>query len=99
MWGQSVDQANVDIIGPDAPLNWPHDFTLDRLELGEHRRVTLDAIDRPTVLFVQSGHVQVAWQSDVLTLGPGDTITLPQTVTFGLTSPDKGVIYRVEGQA
>ena len=99
VWRQSTGQPNADIIGPVAPLNWPHDFTLDRLELSEHNQVTLDTIDRPTVVFVQSGHVQVAWQSDVLTLGPGDTITLPQTVTLSLTSPDRGVIYRVAGQA
>jgi mannose-6-phosphate isomerase-like protein (cupin superfamily) len=98
VWRNEGDMRLAQIIGEDAPLNWPHDFTFDRLKLEDGSAVEMDNIDRPTVLFVQSGHVQIAWNIDVLTLGPGDTMTLPSDVSFSLSSPDNGVVYRVEGQ-
>jgi mannose-6-phosphate isomerase-like protein (cupin superfamily) len=98
VWRDSKGGSQSDIIGPNAPLNWPHDFTLDRLNLSDMQSVEMDDISRPTVLFVQSGNVQIAWNIDSLTLGPGDTITLPCDMSVSLSSHDNGVVYRVEGQ-
>ena len=58
----------------------------------------MDNVSRPTVLFVQSGHARIAWNSDGLTLGPGDTMTVPADVSISLGSSDDAVLYRVEGQ-
>lgn len=98
VWRAGVDSRQTDIIGPDAPLNWPHDFTLDRLHLQNDVSVEMDNVSRPTVLFVQSGHARIAWNSDGLTLGPGDTMTVPADVSISLGSSDDAVLYRVEGQ-
>jgi mannose-6-phosphate isomerase-like protein (cupin superfamily) len=98
VWRCGDVARQIEIIGPDAPLNWPHDFTLDRLHLENDTSVEMDNIDRPTVLFVQSGYVQIAWNIDSLLLGPGDTITIPSDISISLSSLDNGVIYRVEGQ-
>jgi mannose-6-phosphate isomerase-like protein (cupin superfamily) len=98
VWRSGADGGLIGIIGPNAPLNWPHDFTLDQLNLIGEKSVEMDNVDRPTVLFVQSGHVQIAWNIDVLTLGPGDTMTVPADISISLSSSDNGVIYRVEGQ-
>jgi hypothetical protein len=98
VWRYEGDTSSAQIIGEDAPLNWPHDFTLDQLKLEVGSLVEMDNIDRPTVLFVQSGHVQISWNIDGLTLGPGDTITVPAKISLSLSSSDGGVIYRVEGQ-
>jgi mannose-6-phosphate isomerase-like protein (cupin superfamily) len=96
--GAGPETGHADIIGPNAPLNWPHDFTLDRLTLGSDTRVEMDNIDRPTVLFVQSGQMQVAWNTDALTLDAGDTLTLPMGISVTLSAPASSVIYRVVGQ-
>jgi mannose-6-phosphate isomerase-like protein (cupin superfamily) len=98
VWREISTTDQGQIIGPDAPLNWPHDFTLDRLDLSADQRFEIDNIDRPTVLFVQSGNVQITWDTDHLTLSPGDTMTLPLDTRFSLSARDGGVIYRVEGQ-
>lgn len=98
VWRGDRLSGNADIIGPDAPLDWPHDFTLDRLVVRDSETVRMDTIERPTVLFVQSGSVGVSWNSDALMLGEGDTITLPRGISASLSSPDFGVCYRVEGQ-
>ncbi len=98
VWRSIAGVSHASVIGPDAALNWPHDFTLDRVHLKNDMSFEMDNIDRPTVLFVQTGHVQIAWNIDRLTLGPGDTMTVPPDISISLSSPDNGVIYRVEGQ-
>jgi mannose-6-phosphate isomerase-like protein (cupin superfamily) len=98
VWRDSRQSGCSEIIGPDAPLNWPHNFTLDRINLIGDERLEMDYIDKPTVIFVQSGKVLISWNIDSLTLGQGDTMTLPADVSVSLSSPDGGVVYRVEGQ-
>jgi mannose-6-phosphate isomerase-like protein (cupin superfamily) len=97
VWRGSNAKGQVQIIGPDAPLNWPHDFTLDRFDLRPKQSVELGNIDRATVLFVQSGDVQIAWDSNSLMLSAGDTITLPHEIGFSLNVHDGGLVYRIEG--
>jgi mannose-6-phosphate isomerase-like protein (cupin superfamily) len=98
VWREGSNRDQEQIIGPNAPLNWPHDFTLDCLNLNADQFIEIENVDRPTVLFVQSGHVQIAWGAAHLTLGPGDTMTLPLNKRFGLSARDSSVIYRVKGQ-
>jgi mannose-6-phosphate isomerase-like protein (cupin superfamily) len=98
VWRDSAQASHSEIIGPDAPLNWPHDFTLDRVTLTGDHSLEMDNIDRPTVLFVQSGEVQVSWNIDSLILGQGDTMTLPADISVSLSSDNGSVVYRVEGQ-
>jgi mannose-6-phosphate isomerase-like protein (cupin superfamily) len=98
VWRADTAAAQSDIIAPGAPLSWEHDFTLDRIILSDGKPVEMDDIDRATVLFVQAGHVQIAWNIDNLTLSAGDTMTLPRGISVSISSPDTGVLYRVQGR-
>ena len=98
VWRNRDDRDLSPIIGPDAPLNWQHDFTMVRLCLTSDNKLKQPNVDRPTVIFVQSGQIDVAWDDHVLALKMGDTMTLPMGVAFGLSTPNAGIIYKVEGQ-
>lgn len=82
------------MIGERAPLDWPHPFTLDRIDLDAAASDTRVPV-APEVVFVQSGCLTVAWDDGVLTLGVGDTMTLPVGVERRLAGP--AVVYRVSG--
>ena len=79
------------IIGPEAPLGWPHPFTLDRLDDPDERRTPRT----PEVLFVHSGKLSVSWNGGVLTLGAGDTMTMPVGVERNIAGD--AVVFRVAG--
>ncbi len=83
--------GNAAIIGPAAPLDWPHPFTLDRMT-GISDRATPSA---PEVLFVHAGTLAVAWDGGTLTLSAGDTMTVP--VGLERTLAGDAVVYRVAG--
>ena len=65
--------APVRIIGEGAPLGWDHGYTLDRLVDPDEFATP----DRAEVLFVHTGALRVAWDGGALTLGAGDTMTVP----------------------
>ncbi len=81
------------IIGENAPLGWPHPFTLDRIDLDTG--VDVRKPTAPEVLFVQSGTPTVSWADGTLALGEGDTMTVPLGLERTLSG--SGVIYRVTG--
>lgn len=64
------------LIGPGAPLAWPHGFTLARIDLAGGATAT-HAHGRPEVLFSLSGTAEVTVGDVSLTLGPGDTFSVP----------------------
>ena len=83
--------SSAAIIGPAAPLGWPHPFTLDRMT-----GVSDCAIPTaPEVLFVHAGTLAVSWDGGTLTLGAGDTMTVP--VGLERTLAGDAVVYRVAG--
>ncbi len=79
------------IIGPRAPLHWPHPFRLDRFDNPQERSIP----DAPEVLFIHRGDVAVSWDGGTLTLGEGDTMTVPIGVERTLAGD--AVVYRVAG--
>ena len=86
--------AATPIIGQQAPLSWPHPFTLERLDIGDG--MALDAsVTAPEVLFVQSGQLHVSWADGAVTLAAGDTITVP--VGLARTLSGSCAAYRVSG--
>ena len=62
------------IIGPAAPLAWPHGFTLDKHEVDGAG--TFDPAGH--VLFVHRGSVTIEAEGASVTLGEGDTMTVPK---------------------
>ena len=84
----------TEIIGDGAPLGWPHPFRVDRLDLTAHATVDTH-VATPLVLFVQSGALTVAWDDAAITLGVGDTMTVPLGLDCVLTGP--AIAYRISG--
>ncbi len=83
--GAGTGARETAIIGPRAPIAWPHGFTLYRLDLAPGD--TGDgAADRPTVLFLDLGTLRLDWAGGTHVLSPGDTITLPHGVTHRWTA-------------
>lgn len=92
--------ASAAIIGPSAPLAWPHGFTLDRIMLApESDAVELPSSDGVDVLFVQRGRVRLIWDDGALDLGEGDTITVPRGLSRCWTSEGGATLFRVQGAA
>ena len=79
------------IIGPGAPLDWPHPFTLERLEHPDERTTP----HAPEVLFVHAGALDVTWEGGTLTLGVGDTMSVP--VGLDRTISGDAIAYRITG--
>ena len=98
VWRSADGESNAKIIGPNAHLNWPHDFTLERINLNANLPLVPLQAQVPTVVFVQSGEIDIEWGHEMLRLSAGDTMTLPISIAFSVSSPNQGVIYRVVGQ-
>jgi mannose-6-phosphate isomerase-like protein (cupin superfamily) len=65
------------VIGEGGTLPATQGFTLSRLGLGEGDATDAVVRNRPEVVFVQSGAVEVVTPDATLALGPGDTMTVP----------------------
>jgi mannose-6-phosphate isomerase-like protein (cupin superfamily) len=79
------------VIGENAPLAWPHPFTLDRLDLDDTG--ISENVRAPEVLFVQSGILTVTWADGAIVLNAGDTMTVPVGLDRSLSGPC--VAYRI----
>ena len=93
VWRGDGSIGAAEIIGPDAPLDWPHPFTLDRLSDPDETTTS----EQPEVLFVHEGELTVAWDGGELTLRTGDTMTVPTGLQRTLVSPTGCVAYRIQG--
>ena len=98
VWRAPVERTEITtpIIGDDAPLSWPHPFTLERLNLCDGLAMEVK-VTAPEVLFVQSGHLKIAWADGTLMLEEGDTMTVPIGLDRTLTGDCKA--YRVSSRA
>lgn len=85
------------IIGEAGPLDWPHGFFLERLDLMPGGRLAIAPPSAPEVLFVQAGSLELQWPLGEAVLHPGDTMTVPIGLDRTLTSPAGCVAYRVSG--
>jgi mannose-6-phosphate isomerase-like protein (cupin superfamily) len=92
VWRADGNVASANIIGDHAPIGWPHPFTLDVLDIATGNTQTAYG---PEVLFVHSGSMSVGWGDGMVTLGAGDTITVPVGLDRILSGT--GTTYRVSG--
>ena len=93
VWHAQGPPASTPVIAPGAAIDWPHPFTLDRIDMPDDR-----AVPRlPEVIFVHRGKLAVAWDAGTATLTAGDTITLP--VGIERTLAGDATLYRVSGLA
>jgi mannose-6-phosphate isomerase-like protein (cupin superfamily) len=91
VWRADKGRGTTPVIAPDAPLHWPHPFTLERLIDPDEAATP----DRPEVLFVHAGALNVSWDDEIVTLAAGDTMTVP--VGLERTLSGDAVVYRVSG--
>lgn len=83
------------IIGDGAPLDWPHGFAVERLDLASGDDYPLPIVTSPEVVFVHLGDLVIRWSGGEAKLGSGDTITIPPGSDWTLASGDNCVAYRV----
>ncbi len=72
-----ADVRDTLVIGPGAPIDWPHGLTLSRLELGGGP-TAWHAHDQAEALFCLSGDVSIAVTGGTVALRPGDTLSMPR---------------------
>jgi mannose-6-phosphate isomerase-like protein (cupin superfamily) len=83
------------IIGEEGSLNWNHGFQLDRIEMAPGETIDWDAADSKDVLFVHRGSIDIACDDGCVTLGEGDTISLPAGLPRSLLSNSGAIGYLV----
>lgn len=82
---------------PAGPLNWPHGFNLRRLTLAPGAGAAAHVRQEPEVIFVQSGDLTIDCDGERLTLGAGDTFTVPIGLSRRFSSVDGADLYVVRG--
>ena len=93
---ESVNGTNVTaVISADAPLNWDHGFEIDRVDIAAGEMIDWESADSKEVLFVHSGHVDIECNDGVVTMVPGDTISLPAGMPRRLSSPAGAITFLV----
>ena len=97
VWRNSDNSGAIatKIIGNDGPLNWPHGFVVERLDLVALKVNALKIASGPQVLFVHRGDLIVRWSEGQAELGPGDTISIPSGVEWKLATRGGCMVYRV----
>jgi mannose-6-phosphate isomerase-like protein (cupin superfamily) len=84
---------------PAAPLAWKHGFQLRALRVAPGARSPAHQRDEEEVLMLHSGQLSIRWPEGALTMGPGDTFTIPKNLsrTFVNEGREAAVAYVVRG--
>ena len=83
------------VIGPDAPLAAENDIRLARINLAAGDRLDMGAPATPRVLFVHEGAAEIVWSDGAVTLGEGDTLTVPVGLEHAVVAPEGAALYHV----
>lgn len=86
------------IIDPSGPLDWPHAFTVARMDIASGEAVHIAPPLKPEVIFVHSGELDFAWGDERLTLYPGDTMTVPLGLDRAFSSRTGCSAFIVHGE-
>ena len=87
------------LISPDAKLSWPHPFTLSRARLEPGATSGPTTANVPTVVFVHDGDLVLQWADGHLTMGVGDTLTMPTGLKHRFASASGAHVFIVRGNA
>lgn len=77
------------LIGP-KPIDWPHGFSLNQIEIATGAAVPAHRLHVPDVYFLHSGKIVVTIDDEKTILTAGDTITFPAGARRSLTNTDNG---------
>lgn len=89
--------AAVAVIGRAGRMDWPHGFRVDRLAFEGGGAIDTETVERPEVVFVQSGTIEAVIDGESAVLAGGDTITFPVGRSRALRSEGGAVVFRVLG--
>jgi len=97
--------SEVAVIGPANPAEaigegrmvWPHGFHLRRLALDPGAAVPAHRRAEAEVLFVQSGTLTVFSGDDSVTMGAGDTLTMPIGQSRSFETGEGAIVFAVRG--
>jgi mannose-6-phosphate isomerase-like protein (cupin superfamily) len=87
------------LIGPDAPIGWPHGFSVSRLVLAAGSSHALGGQTAARVLWVQVGGVTCRCAGADLLLCAGDTFTVPQGEAVVIHASADATLFIVTGDA
>jgi len=85
------------IIAPDGHFTDDHGFALLRLDLEAGAQLPPDVVDGIEVIFAHRGHLAMAWADGQVTLGEGDTLTVPTGLDRTFSSPTGTIAFIVRG--
>ena len=66
------------LIGPKGRLNWEHGFTVERIILNSDHSPIAELQTVPDVLFLHAGSLDVKIDGKLVSMSPGDTLTIPK---------------------
>lgn len=83
------------VIGKAGPLDWNHGFALERFDIAPGEEIAWHGEDGVDVLFIHRGSATLPCADGEMTLGEGDTISLPVGLSRLLQSDEGAVAFLV----
>jgi quercetin dioxygenase-like cupin family protein len=83
------------VIGEAGPLDWDHGFSMERFDIAAGEEIAWDGEDGVDVLFVHKGQITLSAADGDLTLGAGDTLSMPIGLPRVLASEQGAVAFLV----
>jgi hypothetical protein len=87
------------IIAPDGHFTDDHGFTLRRLDLTAGATLPAAQLEGIEIIFVHRGSLAISWTDGEVTLGEGDTMTVPTGVARTLSTVTGTTAFIVRGPA
>jgi mannose-6-phosphate isomerase-like protein (cupin superfamily) len=86
----------ITIIGANAPLNWHHGFTMQRIDINTGDHYLDDSGSKHTqVLFIHRGSISIAAKDGPMIIGEGDTISLPHGFMHHFATSTGATVFAV----
>ena len=94
-----ADKAPCTVIGAQGLLRDKPGFEVDFITRGSVAAEAKHSHARPSVLMPVKGHWRVSWEGGSTTLAPGDTMSVPEHLTYGAVPSMTGeaALYRIVG--
>lgn len=87
-----------ELIGPEGAITWEHGFTLQRINVKAGDMMKPETWSSSDVLFLHHGVLEVMMGDELITMHPGDTLTIPAGVPRHWETSDQADFIRVRGQ-
>ncbi|MGB3740125.1 MAG: cupin domain-containing protein [Pontixanthobacter sp.] len=93
--GDAGPEPTTRIIGEGEQFSWKHGFSLERLSMQAGARFESELATDPKVVFVNKGRANLQWGNCELTLGKGDTISVPIGLEHNIAADDDAELFVV----